>query len=294
MGDSHITRRTKTRRLLARASLFALIAASAWALNARFTDQRPNILFIVADDLGWGDVGWHNGIARTPHMNALVHEGVELNWHYVYPSCTPTRTALMTGRYPGRFGPQALSPTNLRAMPLHTFTLASMLKSMGYHTYMAGKWGMGSRPEWGPQNYGFDHSYGTLAPAADPWGHAYRPGAYTHTWHRDGNFITETGNVTELVADEAVRRVRQGREPWFLYVPFHAVHTPVDAPEKYKQRYRNIAFHPNPRLNESRLRLAAMVSQLDDKVGELVTALNQTGQRDRTLIIFTSDNGGVV
>src|SRR5687767_5921301 len=103
------------------------------ALPLRAAD-RPNILLIVADDLGWSDVGWHGGFSKTPNMDKLVREGVELDQHYVQPVCTPTRTALMSGRYPGRFGPQALAPSNLRAMPLGTVTMASALKAVGYST----------------------------------------------------------------------------------------------------------------------------------------------------------------
>jgi arylsulfatase A-like enzyme len=135
---------------------------------------KPNILLIVADDLGWSDVGWHGGFGKTPVMDALVKGGVELDQHYVQPVCTPTRVALMSGRYPGRFGPQALAPSNLRAMPLGTVTMASMLKSLGYHTHQTGKWHLGAQPEWIPNRYGFDTSYGTLAGAADPWTHKYR------------------------------------------------------------------------------------------------------------------------
>ncbi|MFN9914555.1 MAG: sulfatase-like hydrolase/transferase, partial [Pirellulaceae bacterium] len=102
--------------------------------------DRPNILLIVADDLGWTDVGWHGGPFRTPHLDLLVREGIELDRHYVQPVCTPTRTALMSGRYPGRFGPHALVPQNLRAMPLGTVTLASALRTLGYHTSLSGKW----------------------------------------------------------------------------------------------------------------------------------------------------------
>jgi arylsulfatase A-like enzyme len=255
--------------------------------------QRPNVLFIVADDLGWGDVGWHNGFAKTPNLDRLVREGVELDQHYVQPVCTPTRTALLSGRYPGRFGPHALAPSNLRAMPLGTVTLASAFRSTGYHTYQAGKWHLGSRPEWGPTQYGFDHSYGTLTGAADPWTHKYRHGLYEATWHRDGARIDEEGNATELVAAEALRRIEEVRSPWFVYVAFHAVHTPVDAPEAYKRIYGGMKFHAEPVLHESRLRMAAMISQLDEKVGQFVAALKKSGQRENTLIVFTSDNGGI-
>jgi arylsulfatase A-like enzyme len=124
--------------------------------------------------------------------------------------------------------------------------------------------------------------------------HKYRAGSpYEDTWHRDGVRLDETGNATELVAAEALRRIEEQRSPWFVYVPFHAVHTPVDAPEEYKRLYDGTKFHDDPVLHESRLRMAAMVSQLDAKVGEFVNALERTGQRERTLIVFTSDNGGI-
>ena len=256
--------------------------------------DKPNILLIVADDLGWSDVGWHGGFAKTPHMDQLVREGIELDQHYVQPVCTPTRTALMSGRYPGRFGPHALAPSNLRAMPLGTVTLASALKSLGYHTYQSGKWHLGARTEWGPTAFGFDHGYGTLTGAADPWTHKYRKGnPYEDTWHRDGKLFHEEGNATELIAAEAVRRIEEKQSPWFIYVPFHAVHTPVDAPEEYKRLYDGVKFHDDPAKHDSRLRMAAMVSQLDAKIGQFVAALEKTGQRENTLIVFTSDNGGI-
>lgn len=256
--------------------------------------KRPNILFIVADDLGWGDVGWHGGFGKTPHMDRLVREGIELDQHYVQPVCTPTRAALMSGRYPGRFGPQALAPSNLRAMPLGTVTMASALKSIGYRTHQSGKWHLGARPEWIPNAYGFDTSYGTLTGAADPWTHKYRKGhAYEDTWHRDGKRLDEEGNATELIAAEALRRIVQKGAPWFIYVAFHAVHTPVDAPDEYKRPYDGVTFHADPGKQDSRLRMAAMVSQLDAKIGQFVEALEKSGQREKTLIAFTSDNGGI-
>jgi arylsulfatase A-like enzyme len=279
----------------------AVLTALA-GLAAAAEPPRPNILLIVADDLGWSDVGWHSGFAKTPHLDRLVAEGVNLDRHYVQPVCTPTRAALLTGRYPGRFGPHAIAPSNRRALPPGTATLASVFANAGYATFQAGKWHLGSRPEWGPNHYGFDHSYGTLTGAADPWTHKYRRGPYEDTWHRDGERLDEEGNATELVAAEAVRRIREGaelrnavggRRPWFLYVAFHAVHTPVDAPEAFKRLYDGVRFDADPAKHDSRLRLAAMVSQLDAKVGEMITTLDETGQRQDTLVVFTSDNGGI-
>lgn len=273
---------------------FLLGSLLALTLPFSVTAQQPNILFIVADDLGWSDVGWHGGFGKTPNMDKLVREGIEFDQHYVQPVCTPTRTALMSGRYPGRFGPQALAPSNLRAMSPGTVTIASALKSVGYSTYQTGKWHLGARPEWGATAFGFDHSYGTLTGAADPWTHKYRKdNPYEDTWNRDGKMLHEEGNATELVAAEAVKRIEEKKAPWFVYVPFHAVHTPVDAPEEYKQLYEGVKYHEDPEKQDSRLRMAAMISQMDAKIGEFVSALERTGQRGNTLIVFTSDNGGV-
>jgi arylsulfatase A-like enzyme len=256
---------------------------------------RSNIVFILADDLGWNDVGWHGAPIQTPNLNRLVHEGVELDQHYVQPVCTPTRTALMSGRYPSRFGPHTLRPSNLRALPSGTETLASVLRSRGYATYQSGKWHLGSRMEWGPNHYGFEHSYGSLTSAVDPWTHLYRKGPYMKTWHRDCVPLDEygKGNVTDQTAAQAVRWIREKHEPWFLYMAFNAVHIPVDAPDEYKAMYAGQSFDPDPKRNESRRRFAAFVTQLDAKVGQLVAAVDETGQRGRTLIDFTSDNGGL-
>jgi arylsulfatase A-like enzyme len=257
-------------------------------------ESRPNILLIVADDLGWADVGWHGSKHQTPVMDKLVREGVELDQHYVQPVCSPTRTALLSGRWTSRFGPHVLVPTNRRAFPPGTVTLASALKSTGYSTFLAGKWHLGSRPEWGPNHYGFDHSYGSLAGAVDPWTHQYRVGAYAKTWHRDGQLLEEEGNATELVASEVVKWIRQKREPWFIFVPFHAVHIPIDAPEQHKARYAGHKFHDDPEMDDSARRFAAFVTQMDDKIGEFIVALEETGQRTNTLVVFISDNGGLL
>lgn len=269
------------------------LLVSVQVTRAEPAPVKPNILLIIADDLGWQDVGWHGGIYRTPNLDRLVREGVELDRHYVQPVCTPTRTALLSGRWTSRFGPQALSPSNLRVYAPGTVTLASALKEAGYSTSMAGKWHLGSKPEWGPNQYGFDHSYGSLNGAVDPWTHQYRKGPYLDTWHRDGRIFQEEGNATELVAQEIGQRIREASSPWFIYVPFHAVHLPVDAPEKYKDLYRDQTFGETPDRAEAMRRMGAFVSQMDAKVGEFVSILEETKQRDRTLIVFSSDNGGL-
>ena len=145
----------------------ALVAASLPAVAAE--SSKPNILLLVADDLGWADVGWHGAKFHTPVLDRLVREGVELDRHYVQPVCTPTRTALMSGRWTSRFGPHVLAPSNSRAFPPGTPTIASALKQCGYATHISGKWHLGAKFEWGPNHYGFDHSYGALCGAVDPW-----------------------------------------------------------------------------------------------------------------------------
>ena len=272
--------------------------ARAWAFVERASrtksvaSKQPNILLIVADDLGWADVGWHGSQFRTPTLDRLVQTGVELDRHYVQPVCSPTRTALMSGRWTGRWGPHVLGPTNLRAFPAGTTTLAAALQQTGYATCIAGKWHLGSRPEWGPNHYGFQHSYGSLTGAVDPWTHQYRKGVYQHTWHRNEQIFHEEGNATELVARQVSEWIRTQPEPWFIYVPFHAVHIPIDAPAEYKRPWAEATLDADPARNESLRRMASFVTQLDAKVGDFVEALDTTGRRARTLIVFTSDNGG--
>lgn len=255
-------------------------------------ERKPNILLIVADDLGWADVGWHGSAFKTPHLDQLVREGVELDQHYVQPVCTPTRTALMSGRWTSRWGPHVLAPSNLRAFPPGTITLAGALQQAGYATFLSGKWHLGSRPEWGPNHYGFLHSYGSFAGAVDPWSHTYRKGPYLKTWHRDEQPLEEEGNATELVARQACAWIRAKPQPWFIYVPFQAVHIPIDAPAEYKRLYDNVTFPDNEGKTDAFRRYGGFVSQMDAKVGEFVAALDETGQRRQTLIVFTSDNGG--
>jgi len=272
-----------------------LFVAGLLALGAHAAAEpvRPNILLIVADDMGWADVSWHGGKFATPRMAELLKTSVELDRHYVQPVCTPTRTALLSGRWTSRFGPHVLGPTNMRAFPAGTYTLATALKSAGYRTSISGKWHLGGKAEWGPLHYGFDQAYGFLTGAVDPWTHKYRAGPLEDTWNRDGVLLKEEGNATELVAADAKRVILEKKGPWFAYVPFGAVHIPIDAPKEYFKPYAGVKFHDDPAKDDSIRRYAAFVSQLDAKVGELVDALKASGQLENTLVVFTSDNGGI-
>lgn len=263
--------------------VFLLLLSFATVLRA--ASSTPNFVFIMADDLGWADVAFHGGNAPTPHLDKLAAEGVELTHHYVAPVCSPTRTGLMTGRCWSRFG--VTTPQNERALPWDTVTLPRALKSVGYETCLTGKWHLGSKPEWGPNHYGFDHSYGSLAGGVGPWDHHYKKGPFSETWHRNEKLLTETGHVTDLITHEACEWLgaRQGK-PFFLYVPFTAVHLPVKEPEEWVSKV------PAGITGEVARHYAACIMHLDDSVGRIVAALEKNGQRDNTLLVFTSDNGG--
>jgi arylsulfatase A-like enzyme len=246
--------------------------------------KPPNFLVIVADDLGWADVGFHGAALKTPHLDKLAREGIELRQHYVAPVCSPTRAAFNSGRYWSRF--DITTPDNRRAFRFDTITLARALKTAGYHTALTGKWHLGSKPEWGPQKFGYDHSYGSLAGGCGPYDHRYKTGPFTRTWHRNGQLIDEEGHITDLITREAVRWLEQQKDaPFFLYVPFTAVHIPIAEPQRWLDLYPDIK-------EPSRRQYAACVSHLDDSVGKLVQALERIGQRERTLVVFFSDNGG--
>jgi arylsulfatase A-like enzyme len=271
------------------ALLVAFFGSAGLTRTVRAETDRPNVILLVADDVGWADVGYHNPEMRTPHLDSLARSGLRLEQHYVQPECTPTRVALMTGRYPSRFGIHAIGASNEQAYPAGTLTMARLLKQAGYDTAIVGKWHMGSRPEWGPLHHGFDHAYGSLAGAVGMYDHRYRlDSPYARTWHRNHTFIDETGHATDLVCQEAVRWIQQPRTaPFFLYVAFHAAHTPLVEEPKWLDLNRHID-------RTDRQLFAASVSHMDWAVGQIVDALDKQDLTDRTLILFTSDNGAQV
>jgi hypothetical protein len=227
----------------------------------------PNVVVIVADDLGSGDLGYRGSQFRTPHLDRLAAEGVRLEQHGVFPVCSPTRAALLSGRYPTRFGID--TPTNERVFSFDTVTLATALQSVGYQTALVGKWHLGSKPEWGPNHFGFDQSYGLLAGGCGPYCHRYQAGLFSQTWHRDGQLIKEAGHVTDLITREAVRFIEAQRDgPFFLYLPYTAPHIPLDEPELWFEASRHIE-NPGKRL------YAASLSHLDDGIGQVVAGQGQ-------------------
>jgi len=252
---------------------------------------RPNVLFILADDLGWGDIGYHGSPAETPNIDRLARNGVNLKQHYVQPMCTPTRVAFLTGLYPSRFGDYALKPSNRRVFPPEFKTIGSYFNEIGCETGLAGKWHLGSKPEWGPGAYGFERTYGSLAGGVDPYSHRYKKGPYSKTWHRNGELVEEDGHVTELIGEEVVSWIRERKESWFYYVPFTAVHLPVKAPHEYVSRYAGQAFDPDPEKDRMYKAYLAYTTQMDHWIGEMLRALEETGQLENTIVVFSSDNG---
>ncbi len=201
---------------------------------------KPDILVILADDLGWADVGWHGSEIKTPVLDKLAKAGARLEQFYVLPVCSPTRAALMTGRYPMRHGLQSgvVRPWAQYGLPLAERTLPQALKESGYATAICGKWHLGHfQNAYLPTRRGFDHQYGHYNGALDYFTHI-RDGGFD--WHRDDRVCRDEGYTTFLVANEAARLIREQprNKPLFLYVPFNAVHAPHQVPEKYTAPYR--------------------------------------------------------
>jgi arylsulfatase A-like enzyme len=248
---------------------------------------RPNILFIVADDLGWKDVGFHGSDIQTPNLDRLAKGGAQLAQYYAMPMCTPTRAALLTGRYPFRYGLQTgVIPTGQTyGLSTDERVLPQALKDAGYSTAIVGKWhlGHGDRKYW-PQQRGFDHQYGPLIGEIDYFTHE---ASGVVDWYRNGEVVKEEGYSTALLGDEAVKLIKEHdpKKPLYLYLAFNAAHTPYQAPEEYLKKYTAID-------DPSRRAYAGSITAMDDQIGRVVEELKKKGMLENTLIAFMSDNGG--
>ena len=246
---------------------------------------RPNIVVFLSDDVGWGQPGFNGGTeVDTPNMDRIAREGVKLTQFYVQPRCSPTRAALLTGRYPWKNGmEQRPGYWASQGMLLDERTLAEALRDAGYATWIVGKWHLGHwRDGHLPRQRGFEHHYGLYTAAIDSFTH-HRGGILD--WHRNGRPVVEAGYSTFLLADEAAALVgrHDGSRPFFLYLPFNAAHNPNDAPEAYVERYAHLE-HPRQR---------AQFKAMDVAIGQVMAALDRRGVLDDTLVMFLNDNGGV-
>ncbi len=246
----------------------------------------PNIVLVIADDLGWSDVGFNGGEIATPAIDALAAEGLRLDRFYTYPACTPTRAALISGQRMRTMGLiEPIPPWSDAGLPLNVETLPEALSEAGYRTWKVGKWHLGDHyPEQFPNQRGFDHFYGFLSGEVNYYTHLF---VAALDWQRNGETLREPGYATHLLTDEAVRLLASHTSdaPFFLDLSYNAPHTPLQAPDAAVAEYAHIE-------DVNRRRYAAMVSELDKGIGKVMQAIQSRPDADNTLVMFMSDNGG--
>ncbi len=248
---------------------------------------KPNIVIIIADDLGWNDVGYHGSEIKTPTIDALADEGVELDRFYTHPVCSPTRGALMTGQSAVRLGINGpISKNGPKGLPLDLTILPQYFKKAGYRTALVGKWHLGRfKKEYWPRSRGFDHFYGFLTGGVGHYNHVHG-GALD--WQRNGKTLREEGYSTHLLTDESVALIksRDPGKPFFLVTSYAAPHMPNEAPEEAIAQYSDLD-------NRFRRVHAAMVTELDSGIKRIIGELENEGMMDNTIVWFFSDNGGM-
>jgi len=305
----------KLKKIISLASMSLLACSNLF--SAEVDGNKPNIVFMMSDDMGWNEAGFNGGNPEhTPNIDQLRKDGMSLTQFYTHSVCAPSRAALLTGRYAFRtwsdwrsedFGkPSYLEKLGLKlaknsdgdetriihALPTEERTVAEALKEENYFTAIVGKWHCGEwLPEHLPMGQGFMHQYGHYA-----WGIDYNNYTIPHNsparfavydWHRNQQPVYEQGYSTDLFANEAVRliadhhhdsKVHKTKKPFFIYVPFNAVHGPIETVPRYTDKYS---------------KRHAALKCLDDAVGRIVGAVDQYGYKNNTLVIFTNDNGGL-
>ncbi len=286
----------------------ALQAALAPASSAL---ERPNVVIFLADDLGWADVGFRGGPIETPSLDRLAAEGVTLDRFYTTPICSPTRAALMTGRDPMRLGVAyaVLMPWRSNGIHPDEHFMPESFRAAGYQTAIVGKWHLGhAQQTYHPNQRGFEHFYGHLHTEVGYFPPFSNQGG--KDFQRNGVSIDDEGYETFLLADEASRwiRARDRERPFFLYMPFIAPHTPLDAPEDLKAKYADLSDDRPPARSRNtdltrriakltfrpsaRPLYAAVVDAMDQAVGRVLRTLDEEGLAKDTIVLFFSDNGG--
>lgn len=261
--------------------------------------NKPNFVIFLTDDMGYGDLSCMGCTDfRTPHLDRMANEGARFtSWYSNSPVCSPSRASLLSGRYPQNAGVSSILAGHRRAtgLPNTVPTLPSLLKEHGYSCYMSGKWHLGLADGCRPENHGFDRWFGHMAGCIDYYSHIFYwgmnqkgPGVNpTHDLWEDGKEVWDNGNyMTHAIVDKAIEYIREAREseqPFMLYVPFNAPHYPMHAPEEYMCRFSHLSW--------DRQVMAAMLSCVDDGVGEIMAELERQGIAENTMSIFTSDNG---
>ncbi|MDP1798490.1 MAG: sulfatase-like hydrolase/transferase [Planctomycetaceae bacterium] len=269
-------------------SVWLAIISVAIPVAAADEMKKPNIVLIVADDLGYGDLGIHGGKdIPTPHIDAIAKAGVRATSGYVSgPYCSPTRAGLLTGRYQQRFGhefnPGGGGGGDAIGLSLDEVTLPTRLKAAGYVTGMVGKWHLGNSPQFHPQQRGFDEFYGFLGGA-----HPYFPGGNAAAPILRGTEpVDAPAYLTDAFAVEAKGFIDRHKDrTFFLYLPFNAVHNPQHAKAEHLEQFKHIA-------DERRRTYAGMLTAMDEAIGQVMAKLKTHGLEENTLVFFISDNGG--
>jgi len=257
--------------------------------------EKPNVIILLADDMGWADVGYHGSKIETPSLDRLAEEGVRLNRFYSTPICSPTRAALMTGRDPMKLGIayHALMPWHSHGVALEEHFMPQSFKAAGYQTAIIGKWHLGHTiPRHHPNARGFDYYFGNLNTAVDYFQHTQQGG---YDLQRNGRSVRAKGKYsTFLAGDEACAWVknRDKSKPFFLYVPFLAPHNPMQAPQELIDKYSWIPEKTPVQRPMYRRINAAMIDAMDQAIGRLLDTLEEEGIVHNTIVMFFSDNGG--
>ncbi len=282
---------------------------SAQQQTSSLGSTPKNVVVLLADDLGWGDIGIHGGVAATPNIDNLAAEGLELERFYAYPACSPARAAMLTGRFPGRYGISGPVRPRDEGLPLTERLLVADFRDAGYETALIGKWHLNHSTDmkFNPTRRGFDHFYGFLEASVDYYQHTSNRGHVD--WQRNGTTVNEQGYATDLLTREAINRINQharsesrqhsrdprssdavlaelgeGQKPLFMVVAYNAPHSPFQAPANRVAKYRG-------QLDEQNATYAAMVESLDHGIGQILAAIQSQGMRDDTIVVFASDNG---
>ena len=300
--------------------LIVLLGGAGCAEEASAQASAPNVVFILVDDLGWTDVGSYGStFYDTPNVDRLAAEGIRFTDAYAaHPVCSPTRAAILTGKDPVRVGitdwipgmpteqaddPQLVPPEDIHNLPLEEVTLAEAFAQQGYRTFFAGKWHLGEDPAYWPEHQGFDVNKGGHDAGSPPGGY-YAP--YDNPRLEDG---PDGEYLTDRLADASIQFIEDAAaDPFFLFLSFYTVHTPIQGAERfddlYAEKKANLPNGGEPerrpegpygqtRLDQTNAKYAAMVRSMDENVGRILDRLAALGLDDDTIVIFTSDNGGL-
>jgi arylsulfatase A-like enzyme len=280
--------------------LLVVCLSVASALAQTPTAAKPNVVLIVTDDVGYGDLGSYGAPdIKTPNIDSLARDGVRLTDFYAAPQCTPTRAALISGRYQQRFRLEAAMPGPKTApnsgLPATGYSLPQLLKNNGYATGLVGKWHLGYKPEFSPNAHGFDYFFGFKSGFVDYYQHTAGPDAPLKAdLFENDTPVNVEGYMTDLITERSIRFIQEhASQPFFIDVAYNAGHWPYqppDAPSVARDGGRHLG--PFDDATSTRADYVAMLERADQGIGKILDALDRAGARQNTIVIFTNDNGG--